>query len=176
MFVLVKVTKGRIEKMRRLTKFSFSDKLQFEWAQMTGKGWEIHTLTSIEPPDPDLRRAYDRFKFVVRYVADLKFDLMEIKQIIAITSIIISTDKHTDERLVKIRADYYSKTAYDNIKITTPRLNENLFNTLINGENFPRIIDDLECECFKYIDGCRAQQVLNFESAAELVENERTET
>lgn len=57
----------------------------------------------------------------------------------------------------------------------TPKLNEYLFETPINGDNFSRLIDDLEQECFKYIDGCRAQQVLNFEEAAELAEEARTE-
>lgn len=33
----------------------------------------------------------------------------------------------------------------------------------------------LKMECFKYIDGCRAQQVLQFETAAELAEEARTE-
>ena len=161
--------------MRRLTKFSFSDKLKFEWAQLTGQGWEICGLTSIEAPDPDLRRAYDRFKFVVRYAADLKGDMMEVIQAIAITSISISRDKHTEDRLVKIRAEYYSRTARDSINLITPKLNEYLFETPINGDNFSRLIDDLEQECFKYIDGCRAQQVLNFEEAAELAEEARTE-
>ena len=154
--------------MRRLTKFSYSDKLKFEWAQSTGQGWETCGLTSIEQADPDLRKAYDRFKFVVRHVADMKGDLMEAIKNIAITSITISRDKHTDEREVKIRAEYYSETAHNSIKIITPKLHEFLFDGPINGEPFTMLIDDLEMECFKYIDGCRAQQVLQFEMAAEL--------
>lgn len=161
--------------MRRLTKFTYSNKLKFEWEQLTGTGWEICALTSIEQADPDLRKAYDRFKFVVRYVADIKGDLMEAIQNIAITSISISRDKHTDEREVKIRAEYYSKTAYNSIKIITPKLHEFLFDAPINGEPFSRLIDDLEGECFKYIDGCRAQQVLHFEEATEMAEEARTE-
>ena len=108
--------------MRRLTKFSYSDKLKFEWAQSTGQGWETCGLTSIEQADPDLRKAYDRFKFVVRHVADMKGDLMEAIKNIAITSITISRDKHTDEREVKIRAEYYSEPAPNSIKIITPKL------------------------------------------------------
>ena len=100
---------------------------------------------------------------------------MEAIQNIAITSISISRDKHTDEREVKIRAEYYSKTAYNSIKIINTKLNEFLFEDPINGEPFSRLIDDLEGECFKYIDGCRAQQVLQFETAAELAEEARTE-
>lgn len=161
--------------MRRLTKFSYSDKLKFEWAQSTGQGWETCGLTSIEQADPDLRKAYDRFKFVVRHVADMKGDLMEAIKNIAITSITISRDKHTDEREVKIRAEYYSETAHNSIKIITPKLHEFLFDGPINGEPFTMLIDDLEMECFKYIDGCRAQQVLQFETAAELAEEARTE-
>lgn len=161
--------------MRRLTKFSYSDKLKFEWAQSTGQGWETCGLTSIEQADPDLRKAYDRFKFVVRHVADMKGDLMEAIKNIAITSITISRDKHTDERDVKIRAEYYSETAHNSIKIITPKLHEFLFDGPINGEPFTMLIDDLEMECFKYIDGCRAQQVLQFETAAELAEEARTE-
>lgn len=160
--------------MRRLTKFSYSDKLKFEWAQSTGQGWETCGLTSIEQADPDLRKAYDRFKFVVRHVADMKGDLMEAIKNIAITSITISRDKHTDEREVKIRAEYYSETAHNSIKIITPKLHEFLFDGPINGEPFTMLIDDLEMECFKYIDGCRAQQVLQFETAAELAEEART--
>lgn len=160
--------------MRRLTKFSYSDKLKFEWAQSTGQGWETCGLTSIEQADPDLRKAYDRFKFIVRYVMDIKGDLMEAIKNIAITSITISLDKHTDEREVKIRAEYYSNTAHNSIKIITPKLNEFLFDGPINGETFSRLINDLEGECFKYIDGCRAQQVLQFETAAELAEEART--
>lgn len=162
--------------MRRLTKFTYSNKLKFEWEQLTGTGWEICALTSIEQADPDLRKAYDRFKFVVRYIADIKGDLMEAIQNIAITSISISRDKHTDERALKIRAEYYSQTAHNSIKLITPKLHEFLFDAPINGEPFSRLIDDLERECFKYIDGCRAQQVLQFEMAAELAEAERTET
>ena len=41
---------------------------------------------------------------------------------------------------------------------------------LINGITFSRLLDDLERECFKYIDGCRAQQVLNFEEATKMAE------
>lgn len=129
--------------MRRLTKFSFSDKLKFEWAQLTGQGREICGLTSIEAPDPDLQRAYDRFKFVVRYAADLKGDLMKVIQAIAITSISISYDKHTEERLVKICAKYYSRTTRDSIKLITPKINEYLFDTPINGDDLSRIIDNL---------------------------------
>ena len=160
--------------MRRLTKFSYSNKLKFEWEQSTGQGWETCGLTSIEQADPDLRKAYDRFKFVVRHVADMKGDLMEAIKNIAITSITISRDKHTDEREVKIRAEYYSETAHNSIKIITPKLHEFLFDGPINGEPFTMLIDDLEMECFKYIDGCRAQQVLQFETAAELAEEART--
>ena len=160
--------------MRRLTKFTYSNKLKFEWEQLTGTGWEICALTSIEQADPDLRKAYDRFKFVVRYVADIKGDLMEAIQNIAITSITISRDKN-GEREIKIRAEYYSKTAHNSIKIITPKLHEFLFNGPINGEPFSKLLDDLEGECFKYIDGCRAQQVLQFETAAELAEEARTE-
>ena len=161
--------------MRRLTKFTYSNKLKFEWEQLTGTGWEICALTSIEQADPDLKKAYDRFKFVVRYIADIKGDLIEAIENIAITSISISRDKHTDEREVKIRAEYYSKIAHNSIKLITPKLHECLFDAPINGEPFSRLIDDLEGECFKYIDGCRAQQVLQFETAAELAEEARTE-
>ena len=161
--------------MRRLTKFSYSNKLKFEWEQSTGQGWETCGLASIEQADPDLQKAYDRFKFVVKHIADIKDDLLKAIETIAIKSITISRDKHTDEREVKIRAEYYSKTAHNSITIITPKLNELLFDGPINGEPFPRLIDDLEGECFKYIDGCRAQQVLQFEMAAELAEEARTE-
>lgn len=160
--------------MRLLTKFSLSKKLKFEWAQETDSGWEARTLTSIEPPDPDLIKAYNRLKFLVQYVAGFRGNVSEVVNNLYITEVRIQHEKRTSERNMQIKAGYYVSSAGDEIKIILPPINPDIIPTLINGTDCACILDDLERECFKYVDGCRAQQVLNFEKAAEMAEEKRT--
>ena len=165
---------------RILTYCSIGDGYKFKWQQKQGgKLWENRALVSVELPDPDLKEAYERFAFAVQAIFGFRGTVSEVVPNINITAISMERkDKFgVDMRMVKINASVYLSDIYAEAKISTPKVYEDFSNVMINGTTFSRMLDDLERECFKYIDGCRAQQVLNFEEATKMAEEakERTE-
>lgn len=165
---------------RILTYCSIGDKYKFKWQQkQAGKFWENRSLVSVELPDPDLEKAYERFAFAVQAIFGFRGTASEVVPNINITDISMErTDKFgVDMRLVKINASIYLISLGNIAKISTPKVYENFCDALIEGMTFSQVLNELEKECFKYIDGCRAQLVLEFEKATQMAEEakERTE-
>ena len=158
---------------RILTYCSIGDDYKFKWQQkQDGKLWENRALVSVELPDPDLKKAYERFAFAVQAIFGFRGTALEVVPNIHITAISMERkDKFgVDMRLVKMNASIYLSSICAEAKISTPKVYEDFSDVLITGITFSRLLDDLERECFKYIDGCRAQQVLNFEEATKMAE------
>lgn len=158
---------------RILTYCSIEDKYKFKWQQkQDGKLWEDRSLVSVELPDPDMKKAYERLAFAVQAIFGFRGTALEVVSNIHIRNISIEYKEKfgVDMRLVKMNASIYLSSICAEAKISTPKVYEDFCDTLINGVTFSRILDDLELECFKYIDGCRAQQVLNFEEATKMAE------
>lgn len=157
---------------RILTYCSIGDNYKFKWLQKGENLWENMALSSVELPDPDLKKSYERLAYALQYIFGFRGTPADVVPKIRVSSVTIEHKEKIgiDIRLVKINGSIYLSSIYETAKITTPKIYEDFCNALIDGAPFSRLLDDLERECFKYIDGCRAQQVLNFEKAAEMAD------
>lgn len=161
---------------RKLTYCSLSDKKkEFKWLEKNGHAWESRSLKAIELADPALGEAYRRFASVVQGVCWFRGEVEKIISNIVISSVSI---KHYDDdapRSIGIKGERCIYNMGD-IHVYLPRIFENGTDNYFAGKKLPQLIDELEAECFKYIDGCRAQQVLELEKAADMAEKAKEGT
>ena len=160
---------------RKLAYCSLSDKRkEFKWLEKNGSAWEMRSLKAIELADPALDAAYRRFASVVQVVCWFRGEAQNIINNIVISSVSI---KHYDDDAPRSIAVKGERCIYNMgyIRIYLPRIFENSTENYFAGKKLPQLIDELEAECFKYIDGCRAQQVLELEKAADMAEKAKEE-
>lgn len=159
--------------MRYLLKCSIGKKITMEWLQ-NSETKEKMKLVSMELPAPELSKAYGKFAYVLHYICggaghnDISSTVIE-----AVTeTYIIGGEVMT--RGVEIKASQIGRGGVE-IQIRTSEILESqCIDCLPDGRGLGAILDEFEAECFKYIDGCRAQQSLEFDKATEMAEKKRS--
>lgn len=157
---------------RELTRCALGNNKKFTWAQARDGHWEERTLHSTEQHAGELQEAYTRLAYVVQYVCGFRDNARAVAERTEITSVSIEYTDAAGEviRFITIKANVYMPLIGARVKVTLPRLNELFTDTFIAGMTFGKILNELEKECFKYIDGYRAQTQLQFERAEEMAE------
>ena len=161
---------------RKLAYCSLSDKKkEFKWLEKNGNAWEMRSLKAAELADPALGEAYRRFASVVQGVCWFRGEAQNIINDIVVGSVSI---KHYDDDAPRSIAIKAGRCMYNmgDIRIYLPRIFENSSDNYFAERKLPQLIDELEAECFKYIDGCRAQQSLEFAKADDMAEKAREGT
>lgn len=171
--------KERSENMareRKLAYCSLSDKKkEFKWWEKNGHAWEMRSLKAVELADPALDEAYRRFASVIQGICWFRGEAQDIIDNIVIGSVAITYYDDDAPRSITIKGErYINSIGY--VRICLPKIFENSSDNYFAERKLPQLIDELESECFKYIDGCRAQQSLEFEKAANEAEKAKEGT
>lgn len=154
--------------MRRLTGFKISrsgpvDAYVFEWQNKNEAGAvETFTYRGIEPPRPQLLDRAKRVAMLAAKMVSLSITESEAEEGGVFKSISFEHPVGEDKYKVKIKASMAIHLGYT-FDFTTP--NWNVWYAHSRGEfnNTVRdTIHELLQECWKYIDGERAQTKLNF--------------
>lgn len=161
---------------RKLTYCSLSDKKkEFKWLEKNGHAWESRSLKAIELADPALDEAYRRFASVIQDVCWFRGAAQVIINNTIIRSVYIKHYGDDAPRSIAVKGERCTYNMGD-IHVYLPRIFENSTDNYFAGKKLPQLIDELEAECFKYIDGCRAQQSLEFAKADDMAEKAREGT
>lgn len=151
--------------MRYLLKCSIGKKITMEWLQ-NSETEEKMKLVSLELPAPELSMAYGKFAYVLHYICGWHNDTSSTVIDSITETYITGVDKML--RGVEIKASHIARGGIE-IKIRTSEILESqCIDCLPDGRGLSAILDEFEAECFKYIDGCRAQQSLEFDKATEM--------
>ena len=154
------------ERKKRITKIKAKKgEYFFGWEiyQESTKSWDAYTMTCKDPPRVELK---ERMLAMVAHVIDIcEFDERDAKRI-KVSGI---TESHTDDnRYITITAQKELEHSKAPLIINTPARPEMLQNEA-ESENYcisDALADDLkalESEAWRYIDGERAQQTLDFD-------------
>lgn len=157
--------------MRRLLSFSFGDKLQFKWEEWTDTGIDTYQLTGKEPPAPELQEMYNRFVLLFQSLFPNNNSLERTSRLLNIGKIQLKYEDNGEggfNRFVSMSTRLFISAASESASVTLPFIFEAYDDgTLLPEGKLKDLINDLEVECWKYIDGNRAQMRLNFEAAEE---------
>ncbi len=152
--------------MRKLLYCSLGDTNLFKWAEKNGNTWEERSMKCCEYGTPELEEAYAGFKKVLADMFRFEGLTDAVAHKIRIDSVTISYDDEWKNRDVQIKAKYLMPVVLDLAKITTPKIPEDIGKDYPGAINLKELLDALQDECCKYIDGTRAQQTLNFDESA----------
>ena len=158
--------------MRKLLYCSLGDTNQFKWAERNGNVWEDHSLKCVELGAPELEEAYQGFKMVLAEMFRFEGLTDAITHRIELESISISYDDAWIDREMQIRCKYFIPVLVSQAKIVTPKIPEHIGEGYFEAGKFKLLLDTLQDECCRYIDGIRAQQVLCFNESATDAETE----
>lgn len=157
--------------MRRLISFSYGDKLQFKWEELTDAGIDTYQLTGKEPPAPELQEMYNRFVLLFHSILPTPSDLETVSRLLSIGKIQLKYEDNGAggfNRFVSMTTSLYVGAASSRASITLPFIIEAYDDgSLLPEGKLTNLINDLEIECWKYIDGNRAQMHFDFEAAEE---------
>lgn len=161
---------------RKLVYCSLSNKQkEFKWQEKNGHAWEMRSLKAVELADPALDEAYRRFASVIQGICWFRGEAQDIINNIIISSVSIKHYGDDVPRSIGIKSERCIYNMGD-IRIYLPRIFEDSSDNYFAERKLPQLIDELEAECFKYIDGCRAQQVLELEKVTDMAEKAREGT
>ena len=157
--------------MRRLLSFSFGDKLQFKWEDWTDTGIDTYQLTGKEPPAPELIDMYNRFVLLFHSLFPTTNSLETVSRLLSIGKIQLKYEDNGEggfNRFVSMTTSLYVSASNSKASITLPFIFEAYDDGMLLPEGkLKDLINDLEAECWKYIDGNRAQMHLAFVEAEE---------
>lgn len=157
--------------MRRLISFSYGDKLQFKWEEWTDTGIDKYQLTGKEPPAPELQEMYNRFVLLFHSLFPSSEPLSTVSRLVNIGKIQLKYEDNGEggfNRFVSMTTRLFISAASESASVTLPFIFEAYDDgTLLPEGKLKDLINDLEVECWKYIDGNRAQMRLDFEAAEE---------
>lgn len=163
--------------MRRLISCSIGDKLQFIWEKKTDAGIEKMSLTCSEPPAPELIDKYNSLILIIASMLNLPGtvqDMKERKGGCSILKVSFQYEEMADGQVlrdVKLKVAMYMALAADKATISTPWIKDTSQHAGYLPEgSLVRMLDDLEQECWNYIDGNRAQTRLEFKEAEAIKE------
>lgn len=166
-----------MSKNRKLLYCSISDKAKIiKWAEEGAFAWENRSLKAGELADPALGEIYHKFTYVIQGLCWFRGEVKDITDNMVINAVAIKYEE--DEIFLSIKGARYIPESWCIAKIQLQDISVNRYSEMYFAEKkLYQLVHELEQECFKYIDGCRAQQSLNFEKAVELAEEakERTE-
>lgn len=159
-----------MERKKRITKIKAKKgEYFFGWEvyQETTKSWDAYTMTCKDPPRVELK---ERMLAMVAHVINIcEFDKQDEKRII-VSGI---TESHTDDnRYITITAQKSLEYSKAPLIINTPARPEWPQNEA-DSEDYcisRELGDDLkalESEAWRYIDGERAQQILDFDGGGD---------
>lgn len=166
--------------MRRLLSFSDGGKIfNFKWEEITDTGTDVYTMVGKELPDPELREASMSLILLFQSIFNQPGKLEDISKKVAVEKVSLKYEETADpkvfNRLIRISSLMFIDLSIGGsavmkspfIKDTATKLGY-----LPEGK-LAQLIDRLEHECFKYIDGSRAQMRLDFEAKADDEEDDR---
>ena len=157
--------------MRKLTGFKINrsghvDAYIFEWQNKNEAGAvESFTYRGIEPPRPQLLEKAKRAAKLAAKMVSLAVTESEVEDSGVFKSISFEYPTDNDKYKMRIKASVSIQFGYT-FDFTTP--NWNVWYSNSRGEfnnNVRNTIHELLQECWKYIDGERAQTKLNFNMA-----------
>ena len=144
--------------MRRLKqiKLTYREKTgtsyKIVWEESAGgKLWEKHLLESSEYPRAELEEAVDDMGRFLVEVCALRLTAEQVRRSVDVTRVAVD---YRSVRRVAISADVFLPSSY------TIALNGPAMPCQPQGDELDRSFAKLEEECFRYIDGDRAQQKL----------------
>lgn len=157
-------------KNRKLLYCSISNKAKvIKWAEEGAFAWENRSLKATELADPALGEAYHKFTYVLQGLCWFRGDVKDITDNMAITAVAIEYKEN--EIIISIKGVRYIPKSGCMVRIHLPDISVSSYPEMYFAEKkLARLVKELEQECFKYIDGCRAQQSLNFAEATEQAE------
>lgn len=153
--------------MRRLISFSFGDKLKFKWEETAEVGVDTYQLIGKEAPAPELKIAYDRLILLFQSVFVFADTMESIAAATTIKKVELAySDNATGgyNRAVKIWADYYISGVSDTAVMVTPFVDDGKSSMYLPKGDLKKLLDILEDECWRYVEGWRAQTQLQFEA------------
>ena len=157
--------------MRKLTGFKISrsgpvDRYVFEWQNKNEAGAiETYTYQGVEPPRPQLLEKAKRAAKLAAKMVSLAVTESEVEDSGVFKSISFEYPTDNDKYKMRIKASVSIQFGYT-FDFTTP--NWNVWYSNSRGEfnnNVRGTVHELLQECWKYIDGERAQTKLNFNMA-----------
>lgn len=141
----------------RKLKIMYSEKkgtsYRIDWSESSGDMdvWEHHVLESGDCPRPELKKAIENMAFFLVDLCEIEMPAEEIQDHVSITSIVIDEKK---ARMVSISGDVLLMNGYS-IKLNGPSCL-----CPVDGNALDKALDVLTQECFRYVDGNRAQMKL----------------
>lgn len=145
---------------------------RFCWLQTEEeKFWEEHQLESVELPAPEFNRAFENMAEAVIDAAIMPFnpaDTSILAGTVYVEAVNVST-REDGARVLTINATIQKLPEIINWKIKTPPVTDCGENRTMSQRTLMHL-DKLTEECWKYIDGYRAQTHLEFEKASEMAE------
>ena len=159
-----------MSKTRQLLYCSISDKAKvIKWAEEGAFAWENRSLKATELADPALGEAYHRFTYVIQGLCWFRGEAKAIADNMVINAVAIKHEEN--EIVINVKGERYVPESKCIVKIHLPAIFVSSYSEMYFAEKkLDQLVNELEQECFKYIDGCRAQQSLNFEEATEQAE------
>lgn len=160
-----------MSKNRKLLYCSISDKAKvIKWAEEGAFAWENRSLKAAELADPALGKAYHKFAYVIQGLCWFRGEAKDIADNTVINSVAIKHEED-DEIILSIKGTRYIPESGCMAKIHLSDIFIGRYFEMYFAERkLDQLVHELEQECFKYIDGCRAQQSLNFWEATEQAE------
>lgn len=160
-----------MSKNRKLLYCSISDKAKvIKWAEEGAFAWENRSLKAAELADPALGEAYHKFAYIIQGLCWFRGIAKDIVDNTVINSVAIKYEED-DEMILSIKGARYVPESGCVVKIQLSDIFISRYYEMYFAEKkLYQLVQELEQECFKYIDGCRAQQSLNFGEATEQAE------
>ena len=157
-------------KNRKLLYCSISDKAKvIKWAEEGAFVWENRSLKATELADPALGEAYHRFTYVIQGLCWFRGETRAITDNMVINAVNIKYEPN--EIVLSVKGARYVPESKCIVKIHLPEILVGDYPDMYFAERkLDQLVQELEQECFEYIDGCRAQQSLNFGEATEQAE------
>ena len=159
-----------MSKNRKLLYCSISDKAKvIKWAEEGAFAWENRSLKATELADPAPGEVYHRFTYVIQGLCWFRGEAKAIADNMVINAVAIKHEEN--EIVINVKGERYVPESKCIVKIHLPAIFVSSYSEMYFAEKkLDQLVNELEQECFKYIDGCRAQQSLNFEEATEQAE------
>lgn len=166
-------SKQEEDKVRILEDFSYGSSLNFVWRDTKDVTTDKYRMTGTEPPAPELAEKLQKLTLLLQSVFNFSDGLMLTSKRSYIKKVCfkyIESKKGEKIRYVCIKADMLTPKAEGMANLVTPYVSDGFTSDILRKGELAEILDDLQKECFNYIDGFRAQGRLNFDEAEKQAE------
>lgn len=132
--------------------------------------WEQHSLTATEYARPEFEDAMKRLAPIFVYMCQLAIDPKNIGRNVSIEEVSYAYPKKKPSYL-QVKGTAFLPNGRE-ITLASPAWDiPTIHDGITNGMDFFQLLSNLEEEAWKYVDGERAQQKLDFSPKSDDVEN-----